>query len=147
MKSKNAHGKLVSAEDVELEPFGVSDAYTEEPSFPGAGNALWSYQQEGTIGGIPVDEASRGLSIDSDELLYSAFVLDRHPKSTIISLEPEDSKGQDAYNVILDRAYHGEIVLVDEIKQFDAAHSRFIVLIRYDEVRYTLHPRYAYLRG
>ena len=54
---------------------------------------------------------------------------------------------QAEYDAILDRAYKGEIILVDEIKQFDAANSCFLVFVRYDEVMYKLHPRFNYLRG
>lgn len=149
MSSKpNPYGNLTSAEDVLLE---YTDIGSPEPvpatTTPGAGNALWMYQHEGLINGIPVERASAGLSIESDEMLYTAFVLDRKPCSVVIELKPKDKEGQAEYDAILDRAYKGEIILVDEIKQFDAANSCFLVFVRYDEVMYKLHPRFNYLRG
>ncbi len=144
MTGAERFGRLSSMEDVELAP-PPEDRREPEKAFPGLGNALWSYRNEHRINGVPVAEGDTELKITSDDILLSAFVLDRRPMSAVLYVAP-GSEGSEQYDALLARAYAGEIVIVDEIKQFDAANARFVVWVRYDEVRYVLHPRYKYLR-
>lgn len=142
------YGKLVSTADaVVLDEAGLPgyEAPAKEQT-QGEGNALWSYHGEGRIDGIPVDERDRGLKVDSDEMLHVMFRLDRRPCSLMLYMSPDDEEGRKAYDGLLQRVYDGEVLVVDEIKQYDPAGGRFIVWVRYDELKYVLHPRFNYLR-
>ena len=111
------------------------------------GTLLWSYQNEGRINGVPVVEEDRGLMVDSDDMIAAAFVLQRHPKSLLLWLSPdENDKGNAIYSDLLSKAADGEVDIVDEFRQWDAEHSRFVLWVRYDEVEYRLHRRFEFLR-
>lgn len=146
-KQKDIYGQLSSIDDAVLIP---DDVLQETPETgddsQNKGNALWLYFHEDKINGIPVAEEDRHLKIDKDELLAAAFMLDRRPKSVVLYMSPEDTESSDKYDELLKREYNGEIIIVDELKQFDMQKGRFIVWVRYDEVRYKLHPRFEYLR-
>ena len=116
-----------------------------EPGILGGDSSspLWEYTQLGRIAGIPVEKASQGLRIENADMLEAAFYLDRRPRMLLVSLSPDDQEGQRQYAELLDRVHDGTAAIIDEERQFDAAHSRFIVLVRYNELTYRLHPRYS----
>ena len=116
-------------------------------SEPGKGNALYEYLKNGTINGAPVAPEDKGLAVDSDELLQSAFQLVRRPCFKLLRLSPDDKESQHEYNEVLDRVYDGSVYIVDEDRQFDAAHGGFVVWLRYDELCYKLLDRFGYLRN
>lgn len=148
MAEKNdIYGSLVSMDEAEI--IDDSDLLANPQNDSGItseGNMLWSYREEGRIANIPVATEDRNLKIDSDELITAAFELDRKPRSLLLHMSPDDSESCEKYDKLLERAYNGEIIIVEELKQFDAANARFVVWIRYDEVCYRLHPRFHYLR-
>ena len=141
-------GVVLSADDATLSPDDaligrpddVQDTVTDE------GNALWSYHNENRINGIPVEESARRLKIDKDDMLAVAFVLDREPKSAVIYMSPDKEDGVRVYDEILKKVYNGEAVIIDEMKQFDPQKGCFVAWVRYDLLRYVLHPRFNYLR-
>lgn len=110
------------------------------------GNALWSYKFEHKINGIPVATTDCNLPIDREDLLYVAFQLDTIPKSTIFWMSPEDNESIEAYDALLARVYNGSVIIVDELKQYDQTKGKFMVWIRYNEMQYSLHKRFTYLR-
>lgn len=110
------------------------------------GNALWSYKFEHKINGIPVATTDCNLPIDREDLLYVAFQLDTIPKSTIFWMSPEDNESIEAYDALLARVYNGNVIIVDELKQYDQTKGKFMVWIRYNEMQYSLHKRFTYLR-
>lgn len=110
------------------------------------GNALWSYKFEHKINGIPVAATDCNLPIDREDLLYVAFQLDTIPKSTIFWMSPEDEESIKAYDALLARVYNGSVIIVDELKQYDQTKGKFMVWIRYNEMQYSLHKRFTYLR-
>lgn len=110
------------------------------------GNALWSYKFEHKINGIPVAAEDCNLPIDREDLLLIAFQLDSVPKSMIFWMSPEDSDSIKEYDDLLNRVYNGSVMIVDELKQYDQSKGKFMVWIRYNEMQYSLHKRFTYLR-
>lgn len=107
---------------------------------------LWDYMNTGKLNGIPVNSMDLGLKIDSDDMVQAAFQLERVPRSLLLYMSPDDPESIRKYDEVMERAYRGEVMLVDEQKQFDPSKGKFIVWLRYDEVQYALHPRFQYLR-
>lgn len=110
------------------------------------GNALWSYKFEHKINGVPVTEADCNLPIDREDLLYVAFQLNTVPKSAIFWMSPEEAESIKEYDELLSRVYNGSVVIIDELKQYDPNKGKFMVWIRYNELSYSLHKRFTYLR-
>lgn len=118
----------------------------QENEISPVGNALWSYKTEHKINGIPVAAQDCDLPIDRDDLLFVAFKLDSVPRSAVFWMSPEDTEAIKQYDDLLRREYEGSIMIVDELKQYDSAKGKFITWIRYNEMQYSLHPRFTYLR-
>lgn len=110
------------------------------------GNALWSYKFEHKINGVPVSETDRNLPVDREDLLNVAFQLDVVPKSAIFWMSPEDAESIEQYDALLSRVYDGSVIIIDELKQYDQSKGKFMVWIRYNEMKYSLHKRFTYLR-
>jgi len=146
-KSANPFGRVDSIADASIfsEDELPGSAETPDIHITDEGNALWSYQREGRINGIPVVESARGLKIDNDELLSVAFELERVPKSEIFYMSPDNQEGIGKYDTILGKVYNGEAVVLEENKQYDAQKGCFLVWVRYDLLAYKLHPRFEYL--
>ncbi|MBQ6471828.1 MAG: hypothetical protein IJJ33_07585 [Victivallales bacterium] len=143
MTEAGAYGEVLSPADAEATGWEP----VEEPSRrPTATGDLWAYHNAGRVFGVPVRESDRGLKIGSEELLQQAFVLRRAPKSLMLYLSPDDTEAMDKYEAVLSRIAAGECELVDEERQFDAAHSRFLVWLRYNELSAELNPRFDYIR-
>lgn len=142
------YGQVVSVKEAgiltdNMLPGMQADVDTEISSL---GNALWSYKFEHKINGIPVATTDCNLPIDREDLLYVAFQLDTIPKSTIFWMSPEDTESIEAYDALLARVYNGSVIIVDELKQYDQTKGKFMVWIRYNEMQYSLHKRFTYLR-
>lgn len=141
-------GEVTSIEDAMImddDRLADSQQRTPDIHITDEGNALWSYQREGRINGIPVAENARGLKIDSDELLSVAFELVRIPKSEIFYMSPDNADGIKRYDDILEKVYNGEAVILEENKQYDPQKGSYLVWVRYDLLSYRLHPRFEYL--
>lgn len=110
------------------------------------GNALWSYKFEHKVNGVPVTAADRNLPIDREDLLYTAFQLVTVPKSIIFWMSPEDTESIKEYDALLAKVYDGSVIILDELKQYDPNKGKFMVWIRYNELSYSLHKRFTYLR-
>ena len=108
---------------------------------------LWEYLTQNTIGGIQVEEGSRGLQINSSDLLMVAMQLKQVPKVFVCWLSPEDEAGKKAYSDLLAMAGERRIFIDEETRQYDTAKSAYMVFVRYSEVSYVLHPRFEYLRS
>ena len=136
--------KTIKASDAELckDPSIIPD----KAEFTSQGTALWSYRHEGRINGIPVVETDRDLLIDSDDVVNTAFRLNSKPMSKMFWLSPDTQESLKEYNELLARAADGEITITEETREFDAAHSRFIVWVHYAEISYSLHPRFEFIR-
>ena len=143
--ASNEYGRTVSIEDVQLAEIPVPDEREQHTVDPYA-NPLWWYQQTGTINGIPVDPSAQNLPINKQDLLESALVLNRRPKSAIFWMSPDDKEAIEQYDKLLDDQFNGKILIVEETKQYDPNKSKFMVWVRYDELCYMLHPRFEYLR-
>jgi len=146
--SRDSYGELTSMSDATLAEDNIFSSQGGDDEITDAGNALWSYQHENRINGVPVAEEDRGLLIGSDDMLNVAFVLERHPRSMLLklSLSCEDHHDKEKYDALLENVYNGSAIIVDEDRQFDAAKGCFIVWVRYDELQYVLHDRFKYLR-
>lgn len=118
----------------------------EEEQLTTIGNALWEYHNLGRIGGVPVADDAVGLPIDRDDMLGVAFNLKRVPKSMIFWMSPEDTESIKKYDDLLNKQTDGELIIVDELKQYDMNKCKFMVWIRYDLLSYELNPRFDYLR-
>lgn len=127
---------------------GVSDLEADDSGLriSAEGNALWNYHNLGRINGVPVADDARSLPVDRDDMLAVAFTLDRRPRSLMLYMKPDDPESFRAYDDIMDAVYDGRAEIIDEIRQYDAASSRFVVWIRYNELKYVLNERFAYLR-
>lgn len=136
-------GDYGAPEDTLLAPCPGRDE--TEPGVLGGDSSspLWEYMQLGRIAGVPVEESARGIHMETSDMLESAFYLDRRPRMLLVALSPDDPEGQRQYSELLDRVHDGTAAIIDEERQFDAAHARFIVLVRYNELTYRLHPRFA----
>jgi len=136
-------GEVTSLADAEL----CTPAGEENSQKSGSvGTELWFYQKEQTFNGVPVSPDACNLPIDSDELLQQALLLERHPKSVVLRISPDDPAGNDKYATLLERQAHGEVAIINECKNFDPQTVSFIVWVTYDELVYVLHPRYKFLR-
>ena len=111
-----------------------------------SGGFLYEYQTDGRIGGVPVSSCDRGLPIESDEALADAFELRRRPRALVVSLPADAGDVSGKYAELLEAVYDGRAVVIDERTEWDAASSRFVVFVRYDEVEYALRSRFSYLR-
>ena len=111
-----------------------------------AGDALWWFMNKGTINGVPVADVDRSAKVDSDKLLQEAFILERVPHSEMFKMSPDNADELARYDELLKKVYEGKALIVDETKQFCPDKGYFLVWMRYDELRYVLHPRYAYLK-
>lgn len=141
-------GTLTGPEDAGVAAY--DDLPLVEPDGPAAQDMpqslLWEYMNQGTINGVHVAQSDRNLKISSSDMVQNAFQLERVPRSLLVYMSPDDEDGQRRYDEVLSKAYAGEVMIVDEQKQFDPAKGRFVVWLRYDEVHYALHPRFSYLR-
>lgn len=143
------YGKLTSVQEASLmstADIALQGTDGDADSVPGEGNSLWLYQTQGRIYGIPVEDSARSLKIDSDEMLDTVFQLDRRPKSLLLALAPGEQSALDEYDRLLDKVYNGTASILSEDRQFDQVNGRFIVWVRYEELKYVLHPRFSYLR-
>ena len=148
MADKNdTYGQLIAMDEAEvLDEDSITVPREKDSGITSEGNMLWSYRQEGRIGNIPVAEEDRNLKVDNDELLTAAFELDQRPRSLLLNMSPGDEEGCSKYDELLERAYNGEIIIVEELKQFDPSRGAFVVWVRYNKVLWRLHPRFHYLR-
>jgi len=146
-KKRDIFGEVASIEDASTFDDSSLPGHNPTPDvhITDEGNALWSYQREGRINGIPVAENARGLKIGSDELLAVAFELVRVPKSEIFYMSPDNEDGIKKYDDILGKVYNGEAVILEENKQYDPQKGSYLVWVRYDLMSYRLHPRFEYL--
>ena len=148
MSNNIDYGSTVSAEDARVFSNDVAAGYDteEEREITPLGNDLWTYRKEGTINGIAVVDADKDLPITKESYLRTAFELKSIPKSFIFWMAPDEEKAIADYNELLAKVYRGEVMIVDEIKQYDATKGKFMVWIRYNEVKYALHERFNSLR-
>jgi len=144
--SSSEYGRTVALADVELAEFPFKSKENKKNVIDGSANLLWMYQNTGTIDGIPIDPSAQNLPIDRQELLEAALYLDRKPKSAIFWMSPDDTESIERYDKLLDDQLHNKIIIVEELKQYDQNKCKFMVWVRYDELSYMLHPRFAYLR-
>ena len=107
---------------------------------------LWSYREEHQIQNIQVQKSDWNLPIADDDMLSKAFRLHSVPHSEMFWMSPDDEESMAKYNQILQDAYDGKIIIVDEQKQYDQSKGKFLVWLRYDEVAWELHPRFAFIR-
>lgn len=141
------YGRVLSPSDVSLDmPDVVQGDNVPQPP-PDLGNALWIYQTQGKINGVPVAQEARGLPIDGDDMLQTVFMLDKHPRCMVLRLHDGDCSDKDKFDELLSRAYLGEVSIVSEDIQFDASRGHFLVLLKFEELQYVLHPRYSYLKN
>ena len=145
MTENDDYGHMVSIDEVMLSesPFKEEKA---ENQISTIGNELWSYHNEGRIHGIPVADNAVGLPIDRDDMLDVAFTLKRVPKSKIFWMSPEDEESIKLYDAMLAQQADGQLIIIDELKQYDTSKCKFMVWLRYDELSYELNPRFDYLR-
>lgn len=139
------YGKTVSAAEAFLSDIPMQEEQQKRP-IDSFANPLWMYQNTDRINGYLIDPSAKGLPIDREDLLESALYLDRRPRSLIFWMSPEDEESIAKYDELLDKQAKNEVIIVDELKQYDLGKSKFMVWIRYDEVCYKLHPRFEYLR-
>jgi len=109
-------------------------------------DALWSYREEHKIQNVQVKQSDCNLPIADDETLAKAFRLSTVPHSEMFWLSPEDTEALEKYNQIIQAAYDGKVIIVDEQKQYDQSKGKFMVWLRYDEVGWELHPRFEFIR-
>lgn len=107
---------------------------------------LWAYRSEHQIQNVQVRQSDWDLPIADDETLAKAFRLHSVPHSEMFWMSPDDEESMAKYNQILQAAYDGKIIIVDEQKQYDQSKGKFLVWLRYDEVAWELHPRYEFIR-
>lgn len=139
------YGNICSARDTGLAPEPPTQADDAVAQAFNDGESLWCYHNTNKINGIPVSPEATALPIDSEELLQAALVLQRRPKSAVMFITAEDTEVS-AYQQLLDRVSRCEVEVIDELREFDAQHSRFIIWVRYNELQYVLHPRFEYLK-
>lgn len=139
------YGAVTSAKDAYISDIGMQPQDSGDQTITQTGNALWEYKHENKINGIPVAEEYKNLKIDRDDLLYAAFYLDSVPKSEIFWFSPDDADAIEKYNDILQRAYNGSIIIQEELKQYDTTKCKYLVWVKYNEVRYMLHKRFNYI--
>lgn len=141
------YGRALSASEIAFETPDAIQGEEPPASTAGLGNALWLYQKLGTINGVPVAASARGLPIEGDDTLQAAFILDRHPRCAIFRLHDGECPDKVAYDTLLDRAYAGEVAVVSESEHFDEVKGHFLLLVKYEELQYVLHPRYEFLKS
>ena len=150
MKTKlsieSMYGSLAAPEDASVMLGGALPAYEDAAEGKPDSGLMWEYLNKGTLNGVPVAAADVGLKIDDEDTFTSVFRLHRSPKTLLLYLSPDDEQSLKKYNEVLERIYAGKAMAVDEQKEFDPAHGRFVVMLRYDEICYELDPRYHYLR-
>ena len=138
-------GHVISPEEAQLSLDPTQDSQSDDRVISN-GNLTWEYHNMGRINGVRVADDDIALPIETDELIDGAFELRRTPRSKIFWMSPEDADSIKLYDDLLALQEDCEIQILEEIKQYDAAKSKFMVWLRYDELRYELKPRYAYLR-
>ena len=140
-------GKLWAPEDsatVNTPDLGLQDA--NDINDAGVNYGVWEYHNENKIHGVPVCSNDCNLKIDNNDLLQRAFELRRLPKLLLTYLQPDETKGSKEYTDVLNLVYEGKAMIVEERTDFDIQHGRYVLMLRYDELQYMLHPRYYYLR-
>ena len=135
-------GEVTSLQDASL----FADDPEKQASKISAGSELWYYQQQHTYNGVPVVPDAWNLPIEREEQLQQALELHRRPRSIVVRISPDDNKGNDTYTELLERQSKGEIIIINECKNFDPQTAAFIVWVTYDELSYALHPRFRFLR-
>ena len=136
---------MISPEEAQLSIDPTQDSQ-DSSQVVANGNLTWEYHNMGRINGVRVADEDIALPIETDELVDGAFELKRKPRSKIFWMSPEDAESIKLYDDLLELQEECEIQILEEIKQYDASKSKFMVWLRYDELRYELKPRYAYLR-
>jgi hypothetical protein len=61
-------------------------------------------------------------------------------------MSPEDEESIKLYDKLLAAQATNQLVIIDELKQYDTGKCKFMVWLRYDELCYELNPRFEYLR-
>lgn len=136
---------MIGMQDTELASSPTMDLPEDNGIGNSSNNTLWSYINEGSINGIPVEDSAKGLPIDNEYRLFDAFMIHRDPKVLVARIDPDNQDTLKEYRELLERAASTDIEIIEEYKQYDPEHSSFVLWVRYDVLRYVLHPRYKYL--
>ena len=142
------YGATVTADDAKVFTDDLMPGFLDEgpTEIDATGNALWTYRKEGTINGVAVAKGDTDLPITDESYLRTAFELKTTPRSILLWMSPDEKESIEIYDTLLARAANGEIMIVDETKQYDIKQCKFMVWIRYNEVHYSLHQRFQHLR-
>lgn len=140
------YGRALSPADVVLDVPAMPQAAAAAQQPADLGNALWVYQKQGLINGVPVEDSAKGLSISSDDELRAAFMLDRRLRCLVLRLYDGDCPDKLKYDELLDKAHAGSLSIVSEDTHFDETRGQFLIVVKFEELQYKLHPRYAFMK-
>lgn len=139
----------ISAEQTILPDFTLSEFSSVDNSLSiDMSEQMWKYKNLKEFKGCPVQSQAQDLPVESIDKLERALQLKTkvYTWTGYISPLDEDIQNVHQYNRIQQGLNEGKFSILDQQKHFCGSLNKILVLIVYNQLSYTLHPRYKYLK-
>lgn len=109
---------------------------------------MWLYRNKNIFRGVPVSQEAADLPVNSIQELQSALQLSAVSKVWVGYISPaeQDIKYVQAYQELKQRQDKGQLIIVNQDRQFCSGLNKYMVLATYSEIAYQLNPRFQFLK-
>lgn len=133
---------MISADNTQIFTFVNQNP---QPYQPGSNN-LWNYHKQGTINGVPVRQADKGLNIDTQKQLANAFDLNSQIQVWSGWLSPDYPQNLIKYKEIKQLEVENKCLIIDQQMQYSTAKDAYLILITYANLQFQLNDRYSFYK-
>lgn len=138
----------IGAEDTRMSADIYQNQVFTNPATVDTSKQMWEYRNRGIYGGIPVKQDAKNLAVHTAQELTQALQLD--VKACVwtgyISPQPEDAQNVKAFAQIKQREAAGQLIILEQNKQFCPGINKFLLLVIYNQTYFALNPRFQYLK-
>lgn len=109
---------------------------------------MWDYRNRNKFRDIPVAKGAVDLPVNSLQELQHALQLKAVSKVWVGYISPaqQDVNYVQAYQQLKQRQDIGQLVIIDQDRQFCPGLNKYMVLVTYSEMAYQLNPRFQFLK-
>ena len=109
---------------------------------------LWQYRNLKSVSGIPVQKEAQDLPVQNFQQLQQALQLNTDTKVWVGYLSPqqEDKSSLQKYEEIKSLQVQGSVFIQQQERHFCPGLNKFLIMLVYSQCKYTLNPRYKYLK-